>query len=123
MLRAAISASDTTIPLGYSPVSSSQRPVRPVLVVVAEISSTITPYLTRGWARQFWLMKEKRRCSMLVHLLVPGGRGLTTMSRPSSLASFCSSRFHSRTREPLLPPPPAFAGAGVAVISNRVALG
>ena len=37
-----ISASDTTMPLGYWPVSSSQRTVRPVLVVVAEISSTIT---------------------------------------------------------------------------------
>src|SRR2546429_1887491 len=52
-------------------------------------------------------MKEKSRCSILFHLLVPGGRWLTTMSRPSSLASFCSSRFHSRTREPLLPPPSA----------------
>src|ERR1700757_4799586 len=68
-------------------------------------------------------MKEKRRCSTLFHLLVPGGRWLTTVSRPSSLASFCNSRSHSRTREPLLPPPPAFAGAGLAVISNRVALG
>ena len=26
-------------------------------------------------------MKEKRRCSILFHLLVPGGRWLTTMSR------------------------------------------
>jgi hypothetical protein len=42
MLMAAISASDTTIPLGYLPVSSSQHTVRPVLVVVAEISSTMT---------------------------------------------------------------------------------
>jgi hypothetical protein len=41
MLMAAISASDTTMPLGYWPVSS-QRTVRPVWVVVAEISSTIT---------------------------------------------------------------------------------
>ena len=48
---------------------------------------------------------------------------LTTILRLSSLASFCSSRFHSRTREPLLPPPPAFAGAGLAVISSRVASG
>src|SRR3979411_1000028 len=46
-------------------------------------------------------MKEKRRCSILFHLLVPGGRWLTTMSRPSSLASFCSSRFHSRNPGPL----------------------
>src|SRR5260370_18667588 len=61
-------------------------------------------------------MKENRRCSTLFHLLVPGGRWLTTMSRPSSLASFCNSRFHSRTREPLLPPPSA-------VIRNRGALG
>src|SRR5207302_44362 len=57
-------------------------------------------------------MKEKSRCSILFHLLVPGGRWLTTMSKPSLLASFCNSRFHSRTREPLLPPPSA-------VISNR----
>ena len=42
LLMAAISASETTMPLGYWPVSSSQRTVRPVLVVVAEISSTIT---------------------------------------------------------------------------------
>src|SRR6516162_1132501 len=31
-------------------------------------------------------MKENRRCSILFHLLVPGGRWVTTMSRPSSLA-------------------------------------
>src|ERR1700732_2027943 len=35
MLMAAMSASDTTIPLGYWPVSSSQCTVRPVLVGVA----------------------------------------------------------------------------------------
>ena len=62
------------------------------------------------------------RCSILFHLLVPGGRWLTTMSMPSWLARFWSSHFHSRTREPLLPPP-AFAGAGLAVISKRVASG
>src|SRR6266446_7053623 len=61
-------------------------------------------------------MKEKSRCSILFHLLVPGGRWLTTMSRPSWLASFCNSRFHNRTREPLLPPPSA-------VMSRRIALG
>ena len=57
-------------------------------------------------ARQFWLIKEMSRCSILLHLLVPGGRWLTTISRSSSLANFCSSRFHShsRTREPLRNP-------------------
>src|ERR1700722_5528804 len=42
MLMAAISASDTKMPLGYWPVSSWQRTMRPVWVVVAEISSTMT---------------------------------------------------------------------------------
>src|SRR6266550_2706058 len=64
-----------------------------------------------GLARQFWLMKEKSRCSILFHLLVPGGRWQTMMSRPSWLARFWSSRFHSRTREPLLPPPSAVISA------------
>jgi hypothetical protein len=54
---AAISASDTTMPLGYWPMSSSQRTLGPVLVVVAEISSVlgldpgITRWLRSGWAR------------------------------------------------------------------------
>src|SRR6516164_6602715 len=100
MLSAAISASDTTTPLGYWLVSSWQRTVRPVLVVVAEISSTITHAIA----------DERLGAPVLA------GRWLTTMSRPSSLASFWSSRFHNRTCEPLLPPPSA-------VISNRVALG
>src|SRR5712671_6851359 len=49
-----------------------------------------------------------------VPLAGAGRQWQTMMSRPSSLASFWSSRFHSRTREPLLPPPSA-------VISSRVA--
>src|SRR6516165_6344762 len=50
-------------------------------------------------------MKEKSRCSILFHLLVPGGRWLTTMSRPSSLASlqFAFPQPH----------PPAVAAAAV----------
>ena len=46
--------------------------------------------------------------------LAGAGGQVGEMSRPSSLASFWSSRFHSRTREPLLPPLSA-------AISNRVA--
>ncbi len=30
--------------------------------------------LSSGLARQFWVMNENRRCSILFHLLVPGGR-------------------------------------------------
>src|SRR5205823_6324484 len=67
---------------------------------------------TSGLARQFWLMKEKRRCSILFHLLVPGGRWLTMMSMPNSLASFCSSRFHSRRR-------PEQPGSGYSLPRDR----
>src|SRR5215203_1268797 len=62
------------------------------------------------------LMNENRRCSILFHLLVPGGRWWIMMSMPSSVARPCNSRFHSRTREPLLPPPSA-------VITSRLAPG
>jgi len=50
----------------------------------------------------------------LFHLLVPGGKWLTTMSRPSSLASLWSSRFQPAA-------PRAIAAPPSAVISNRVA--
>src|SRR5215471_17863782 len=52
-------------------------------------------------------MNENRRCSILFHLLVPGGRWQVVMGILNSSASFCNSTFHSRTREPLLPPPSA----------------
>src|SRR5665647_659512 len=97
-------------------VSSWHWTVSPVLVVVAAIRFTITSWLTNGLPRQFWLMKEKSRCSILFHLLVPGGKWHTLISSPVSLASFRSSTFHSRTRLPLLPPPSA-------VISSRPAAG
>src|SRR6202140_1806814 len=70
----------------------------------------------RGLPRQFWLIKENRRCSILFHLLVPGGKWLTAMASPVSSASVCSSSFHKRRRDPLLPPPSA-------VISRRLACG
>src|SRR5258708_33488672 len=49
-------------------------------------------------------MNENSRCSILFHLLVPGGKWQTEISSPISSASFCSSHFHSLTRAPLLPP-------------------
>ena len=62
------------------------------------------------------VMWENSRCSILFHLLVPGGRCATVTAKPVSLAKRCNSRFHSRTRTPLLLPQSA-------VISNRVAVG
>src|SRR5260370_14358393 len=57
-----------------------------------------------GVARQFLVMNEKRRCSILFHFEVPGGRWRMTRVRPISSASFCSSVFHNRLRLLLLPP-------------------
>src|SRR5438552_19111146 len=54
-------------------------------------------------------MWEKSRCSILFHLLVPGGMWLMLICRPLSSENFCSSAFHSRVRYPLLPPASATA--------------
>src|SRR3954469_6796301 len=74
------------------------------------------PMLTSGLPRQFREMGAKSRCSILFHLLVPGGRCATVTARPVSSAKRCSSRFHSRTRAPLLPPQSA-------VMTSRLASG
>src|SRR6266702_3312273 len=67
-----------------------------------------------GLPRQFWLIQAKRRCSILFHLLVPGGKWQTVMASPVSSAKCCSSHFHKRTREPLLPPPSALMSSRLA---------
>ena len=43
-------------------------------VVVAAINWTIAWWLTRGLPRQFPVMNENSRCTILFHLLVPGGK-------------------------------------------------
>ena len=72
--------------------------------------------LVSGFPRQFIAMWLKRRCSILFHLLVPGGKWHTTMDSPVRSANRCSSHFHNRTRGPLLPPTSA-------VIRREVAFG
>src|SRR2546423_15531081 len=72
--------------------------------------------LRSGFPRQLSVIKENSRCSILFHLLVPGGRWQTVMGIRNSFASLCSSIFHRRRRWPLLPPPSA-------VIINRLAFG
>ncbi len=47
----------------------------PVWVVVAAMSSTMVRMSGEGPAPPFIEMKEKRRCSILFHLEVPGGSG------------------------------------------------
>src|SRR5215831_3882217 len=95
---------ETLTPAGYVFWSSWHTTVKPVVVVVAAIRLTITSWLTSGFPRQFWLMKENSRCSILFHLLVPGGKWDTAIVNPVSSANRWSSSFHSRTRDPLLPP-------------------
>src|SRR6187200_673024 len=64
------------------------------------------------------VMKANRRCSILFHLLVPGGRWVTVIFRSASLAKRCSSRFHSLTCGPLLPPQSAVIGVRVAWLAE-----
>jgi hypothetical protein len=59
--------------LDLDALSSSQAIFRPVLVVVAAISSTMAARLVSGWARQFCEIWQNRRCSILFYFEVPGG--------------------------------------------------
>src|ERR1017187_2834229 len=85
-------------------VSRTALTVRPVLVVTALIVSLMTSWEISGRPRQFLVIAENSRCSIGFHLLFPGGRCATVMSRPASAANAASSVFHSRSREPLDPP-------------------
>ena len=51
-------------------------------MVVAAMVLMITSWLVRGRPRQFIEMWAKSRCSILFHLLVPGGRWQTVMAMP-----------------------------------------
>src|SRR5437660_1192067 len=103
-------------PVGYRLSSNSDRIANPVFVVVCPIRFTTTSRLTRGRPRQFSVMWQNIRCSILFHLLVPGGKWHTEIRRPVSSAQSCNSTFHNRQRLPLEPPPSA-------VINNRFAWG
>src|SRR5713101_8238989 len=103
-------------PVVYFRRSRRQRTCRPLAVVVRAINLTIVSSSRNGSPRQLEEMNEKRRCSTLFHLLVPGGKWHTIIDRPVWSAKPCNSHFHKRSRYPLLPPPSA-------VINNRVAAG
>jgi hypothetical protein len=74
-------------------VSSSAWIRNPCLVLVAPISSVTASWLVSGRPRQFMLMCANIRCSILFHLLVPGGRWQTVISSPVSRANRASSTF------------------------------
>ena len=85
-------------------------------VVVAAMAATMTSWLVRGLPRQFMVMWENSRCSILFHLEVPGGKWHAVICRPVCRASAASSCFQARVRL-LLEPPES------AVISSRRAAG
>ena len=80
----AASLSDPCTPGGQVGVSSSECAVSPASVVVRAIRLTMTSGLIQGLPRQFWLRKENRRCSILFHWLVPGGKWHTAIRNPVS---------------------------------------
>ena len=57
----------------------------PPFVVVEEIRFKMVSKLVSGLPLQFMLMKLKSRCSILFHLLVPGGKWETEMGISISL--------------------------------------
>jgi hypothetical protein len=62
------------------------------------------------------LIWENSRCSILFHLLVPGGRWHTLMARPVWAASAASSVFQVRRRLPLAPPQSAVINSRSACV-------
>ena len=59
---------------------------------------TMTSWLVSGRPRQFIVMWENSRCSILFHLEVPGGKWHTVISSPVSTARAANSAFHARVR-------------------------
>ena len=57
---------------------------------------TTTSWLVSGRPRQFMVMWENSRCSILFHLEVPGGKWQTVIASPVSAASAASSLFQTR---------------------------
>src|ERR1700691_1570090 len=98
MFKDFISSSDTFTFRGDLRLSSLAFTFNPFFVIVAPINLTTTSWLTRGRPLQFILIWLKRRCSILFHLLVPGGRWQTLTHRLVSSAKDCSSYFQSRIR-------------------------
>src|SRR3954463_8612625 len=64
---------------GQEPPTST---VRPVVVVVAAISSITARRLVKGRPRQFCVIWQKSRCSILFHFDVPGGKWHTEIVNP-----------------------------------------
>src|SRR5947199_5680896 len=97
----------------YVRSSSTAYTFKPELVLVEAIRLTITSELVRGLPFQLILINENSLCSIVFHLLVPGGKWQMEISRLVWSASRWRSFFQSFSRYPFDPPESA-------VIINRV---
>ena len=77
---------------------------RPWPVTVAAMPATASSGVIRGRPRQVRVMWQNSRCSILFHLLVPGGKWQTAIRRPVSAARTASWSFHVWCRQSLQPP-------------------
>ena len=98
----------TLAPPGYCASSRTAVHFRPWPVTVAAMPATASSLVIRGRARQVRVMWQNSRCSILFHLLVPGGKWHTLTSRPVS----------SREDGELVLPPPAAAGVGPTGVAD-----
>ena len=73
-------------------------------MTVAAIPATASAAVISGRARQVRVMWQNRRCSILFHFDVPGGKCMTVISRPVSAASSARPDFHTRDAQALEPP-------------------
>ena len=76
----------------------------PVLVVVAAMVLMMTSWLVSGRPRQFRVIWENSRCSILFHLEVPGGKWQQVTSRPVSRARSASAGLPGPVPPPVGPP-------------------
>src|SRR4030095_9998522 len=91
-------------PVEYWLVSRAAVILRPVLVVVFPIKLTMTERLSRGLPRQLLVIWQNIRCSILFHLLVPGGKWQTEIRRGRLSARPRSPPFPNTAQRVLLPP-------------------
>ena len=78
-----------------------QSALSPVCVLVPPIRLTTTSRLTSGLPLQFSVMWQNIRCSILFHLLVPGGKWHTEMLSPILVRPVAATTY--RTRQQRLP--------------------
>ena len=67
---------------------------------VCPINSTTVSQVRSGLPRQFWVMWQNIRCSILFHLLVPGGKWQTEIGRPSILGSVSGDKLAVYLQQP-----------------------